>query len=568
MTVTPGRGYGERTLEHGISAQLDWDLGFGHLTSITADRSWRSVRNQDIDFNKIDISYRDGLRVGFQNFSEELRLQGDAGPLNWLVGAYYGDEKLRQTDTIRVGTQVNFYTSFAVLGGTAALPGGGGELYNFTPANSIYQWAVGALPGPLQPAAIAAVNSIGGGYLTPNSTGQGQQADNWNVQTRNWAVFTHDEFNITDRLQLTVGARYNSETKDLGADLNATGNSCASLHAMENATIGKFGSPTTGVVTFLDTISGGALSSTQNLACNPAVNTISNGLWSGSSDESFWTYMASLSYHLNDSTMVYAGYSRGYKAGGYNVDRSGFSVLPSTINPADLNTGQLHFDPEFTNSYEIGFRSSPFGRGSTFNVTGFYEQINDYQLNAFNGFNFLTHNVPRVISDGVEVEASMRPMEGLSLSAGVTYNDAHYDSTVRFSPLTAPLGAADPNAVFAGETLSFAPKYVVTGGITYELPLGSNYHAMFYLDGRYNTEYRTQTLNREPTGRTDNGAYAIFNARVGVGPRNDNWSVEFWARNLTDEFYYIGAFSPPLQNSYVIYPSEPRTVGFELRGHW
>src|SRR6185295_2098144 len=101
MTVTPGRNYNERTQEQGISAQLDWDLGFGHLTSITSDRSWQSVRDQDIDFNRIDIAYRDGLRVGFQNFSEELRLQGDMGRLNWLIGGYYGDEKLHQTDTIR-----------------------------------------------------------------------------------------------------------------------------------------------------------------------------------------------------------------------------------------------------------------------------------------------------------------------------------------------------------------------------------------------------------------------------------------------------------------------------------
>ncbi len=126
MTVTPGRNYNERTQEQGISGQLDWDLGFGHLTSITSDRSWQSVRNQDIDFNVIDISYRDGLRVAFQNFSQELRLQGDMGRLNWLLGAYYGDEKLHQTDTIRVGTQVNQYTSFAVMGGTASTFGGNG----------------------------------------------------------------------------------------------------------------------------------------------------------------------------------------------------------------------------------------------------------------------------------------------------------------------------------------------------------------------------------------------------------------------------------------------------------
>ncbi len=134
------------------------------------------------------------------------------------------------------------------------------------------------------------------------------------------------------------------------------------------------------------------------------------GLWSGSADESFWTYLASLSYHLNDDTMVYAGYSRGYKAGGYNVDRSGFSVLPSIhcrrLRSTPDNCTSIRNSPIPTKS---GFRSSPFGRGSTFNVTAFYEQIHDYQLNAFNGFNFITRNVPEVISQGVEVESSIRP---------------------------------------------------------------------------------------------------------------------------------------------------------------
>jgi outer membrane receptor protein involved in Fe transport len=588
MTVTPGHEYNERSQEQGISGQLDWDLGFGHLTSITSDRSWQSVRDQDIDFNKIDVAYRDGLRVGFQNFSQELRLQGDAGRLNWLFGAYYGDEQMRQTDTIRVGTQVNQYTDFAVLGGTAGIGspwvGVGRELFNVAPQDSIFQGA-GDLVGVASRAAVDAVNpgagtcgaALCGGALALNAPGQGQQHDNWGVQTQNWAVFTHDEFNITDRLQLTVGARYNSETKDLSADLTgATGNACNSLHAMEAGTIGFFPGGR-GVVTFLDNLGGGAFSSTMNLACNPAVNTISNGTWSGSADENFWTYLASLSYHVNDDTMLYAGYSRGYKAGGFNVDRSGFAVLPSTISVGTCTTSlalgrvcvdDLHFDPEFTDSYEIGLRSSPFGRGSTLNLTAFYESIHDYQLNAFNGFNFITRNVPEVISKGVELEASVRPMQGLSITTGVTYNDAYYDSEVRFSPLTAPLGAADPNAVFSGEELSFAPKWVVTGGINYELPLGSNFHAMFYLDGRWNDGYRTQTLSRDPLGRTDNSAFAIFNARVGVGPSDDHWSVELWARNLTDEFYYVGAFSPPLQNSYVIFPSEPRTVGIELRGRW
>ena len=43
----------------------------------------------------------------------------------------------------------------------------------------------------------------------------------------------------------------------------------------------------------------------------------------------------------------------------------------------------------------------------------FYQQIHDYQLNTFNGFNFITRNVPEVISQGVELEIATRPMDGL-----------------------------------------------------------------------------------------------------------------------------------------------------------
>jgi outer membrane receptor protein involved in Fe transport len=566
MRITPGRDYNETSFEDGISAQLDWDLGFAQLTSITSQRHWRSDRDQDVDFTAADIAYRDGLKVGFNNFTQELRLQGESGNLNWLVGAFYGDEDLLTTDTIRIGSQASPFTSFTTIGATAATGSpfagvGGCELNNFTALNSIFQCAVGLLPGAVQPAMLAAVNSVNGGYLASNVSGQGQQADYWTVNTKNWSLFTHDEFSFTDNLVLTVGLRYNHEKKDLFGDLNATGNECASLQQMETATSGIIGPQ--GIVHFLDTVGGGAFSPLMNLACNPAVNTISNGNWNGDASENEWTGTASLAYHLDASTMVYAGYSRGYKAGGFNVDRSGFSVLPETVSASDLNVGQLHFNPEFTDSYEAGFKSSPFGRGSTFNVTAFYEQIHDYQLNAFNGFNFLTKNVPEVISEGVELESSIRPMAGLQLSGGLVYNDAHYDSTVVFNTLD-PV----PNTITSGEVLADAPKWVATAGISYEVPFAGNMHALFYLDGRWNSEYRTQTLQREPNGATDNSAYAVFNGRVALGPDTDHWSVELWVRNLTDQFYYVGAFSPPLQNDYVIFPSEPRTYGVTLKARW
>jgi len=572
MTVTPGRGYGEETEETGISAQLDWDIGGMNFTSITSSRNWQATRDQDVDFNFLDIAYRDDLEVSFNNFTQEFRLQGEAGRLNWLVGAFYGNEILKSTDRIRVGAQSNLYTNTATIGNTDAFVPGAGtgcELYDFVPGAtfpSIFQCAAGLLGNA--PVALA-VNGTNGGYLLPASNGQGQQNDRWRVETQSTSLFTHNEFNISDDLILTVGLRYNIDEKDALANLNATNTSCSTLQQMEINTRNVVGSTlpaNVGIVTFIQTVdpdgpgplSAGALSPLMNLACNPAVNPVANGSYTGTREEEEFSGTASLAYHLNDDVMIYGGYSRGYKAGGFNVDRSGFPITPATTSNAGLNLGQLDFEPEFTDSYEIGLKSTIFGGAATFNLTGFYQQISDYQSNNFNGFNFITRNVPEVVSQGVELEFSANPMEGLNINAGVVYTDAFYDSTVVFNTLD-PV----PNTITAGDPLSFAPEFTVTGAIAYEVPLGSSLRALFYLDGRWNSEYRTLTLARNPL--SDNESFAIFNGRVGIGPENDRWSVELWGQNLTDELYYVGAFQPPLQNTTVIYPNAPATYGVTLR---
>ncbi|MGE0742783.1 MAG: TonB-dependent receptor [Hyphomonadaceae bacterium] len=569
MTVTPGRGYGEAAEEFGISAQLDWDLGGVNLTSITSQRSWKAVRDQDVDFNLIDIAYRDGLSVGFDNFTQEIRLQGEAGNLDWLVGVFYGDETLRTTDRIRIGAQSSLFTNVVTIGGTAPVFGAPGcELYNFTAAPSLFQCAVALLPAPAQAPMLAAVNSVNGGYLLPNASGTGQQNDNWQVETQSLALFTHNEYSISPDLVLTVGARYNHETKDLTADLFANGASCSSLQQMETATSGIIGP--TGLVTLLQNV---GLSTPMNFACNPAVNSISNGAWADDSEENEVTGTISLAYHLNDDLMIYGGYSRGYKAGGWNVDRSGFSVTPATVAGTTCATpvgpglrgrvcaDDLEFGAEFTDAYELGLKSTILGGTTTLNLAAFYQQIHDYQSNNFNGFNFITQNVPEVISQGAELEVSSSPMDGLNINMGVVYTDAYYDSTVVFNPLD-----PGPNTISSGDPLTFAAEWVVTGGVAYEMPLGGNLRALFYLDGRWNSGYRTQTLDRNPI--TDNDAFAIFNGRIGIGPESEHWSVELWGQNLTDEFYYVGAFDAPLQDTTMIFPNAPQTWGVTVRARY
>src|SRR5690606_25746682 len=163
------------------------------FTSITAWRDWEAVRDQDVDFTSADIAYRDGLTVGFNTFTQEFRLQGEVGRLNWLLGAFYADETLDTTDTIRLGAQAALYTNLAVSSGHTAP-----ELFNFSAQPSIFQGAASVAPlNALNPGLINAVNATNGGYLLPGAAGQGQQQDAWNVETQSLALFTHNEINLS-----------------------------------------------------------------------------------------------------------------------------------------------------------------------------------------------------------------------------------------------------------------------------------------------------------------------------------------------------------------------------------
>ena len=567
----PPRNYGEGTDDFGVSAQFDWTIGGVNLTSITAWRDWGLVRNQDIDFNLIDIAYRYDDNIGVENFTQEFRLQGETGRVNWLIGLFYSDETVDNINHIQLGQHYSLYGNALTIGATlplAALIGGpvaGCELYDSSAAaepDARPSFFYCASDNPATPAVFDPIAGLAGIYLSGNISGQGQQRDAWQTNTQSISLFTHNEINIGDQLVLTLGLRYTDETKDVAADLFATSTSCDSLRAVEIATDPFFGGAADGVG-FVEVLQSSAAGALMNIACNPVVNPIANGVWSGSRAEAEWSGTASLAYHLNDDVMLFGGFSRGYKAGGYNLERSGFSLRPDTTSATALNIEQTGFAPEYTDAYEIGLKSTVFGGATTLNLTAFYQQIHDYQLNAFNGFSFITRNVPELISQGAELEFSTQPTEGLTISGGVTYTDAFFDSTVVFNAIQ-PIG----NTVTAGDPLAFAPEWVATGSITYEMPLGGDIRALFYLDGRWNSDYRTQTLARDPLGRTDNEAFAIFNGRIGIGPENGRWSVEIWGQNLTDELYYVGAFVPSLQNGFAVYPNEPQTYGVTLRARY
>jgi outer membrane receptor protein involved in Fe transport len=110
----------------------------------------------------------------------------------------------------------------------------------------------------------------------------------------------------------------------------------------------------------------------------------------------------------NDTNLVYASVSRGYKAGGFNP---GASVLSGT-EPA--------FDSEFVNAIEIGTKNTFANRRVTLNLTGFYYDYSDYQISRFANRTISTENVDATIK-GFEFEAAVEPLRGLRFDTQIGY---------------------------------------------------------------------------------------------------------------------------------------------------
>ena len=111
---------------YGGSGQIDYDLGNMSLTSISAYRQVRADTNQDSDFTSADLIGQKSDDTAINTFTQELRLASDFdGPLNFLVGGYYFNEKIKQHSQIYFGDDFRDYGNAliqAASGGALSVP--------------------------------------------------------------------------------------------------------------------------------------------------------------------------------------------------------------------------------------------------------------------------------------------------------------------------------------------------------------------------------------------------------------------------------------------------------------
>lgn len=524
--------------DEGIAAEANWTtpwLGNAVLTSITAARDWRTINAADLDYSSADIWYRrfgpEEASDAFDTFTQELRLTGSSDRVDWMAGLFYSDEDLTRHGQTLLGSAYEPYLSIALLS----------------------RVAVAFPPGTVNTANGATFLSQAAGRPY-GTTFVGDGADDlFEQNARSTALFTNNTFHLTDALDLTAGLRYTQEDKQVDSRFASPNGSlgCAAALANPNLVAGALaarGVPTSALAATVPTVIG--------FMCLPWSNPLQAGRQTHQErEDSEWSGTLKAAYRWSDEVMTYASAARGYKAGGFNLDRVQSSNGLTSGAGGVLPVVDTSFSGEFVDSYELGAKTTWLDGRLLLNAAVFYQSYEDFQLNSFLGTTFVVRSVPSVTSQGADAEVLWQTgIEGLQLQAGVTYADTQYG----------PDRLPDADLFLLPDSrVSFAPLWSSNAAVTYEWPIGDTLVGRFNLGAKFSSEYNTGS-DLDPEKRQ--GAYTVANARLGIGAEDRSWMLELWSQNLTDEEYIQVGFDAPLQTgSWNAFLGAPRTYGATLR---
>jgi iron complex outermembrane recepter protein len=554
--------------DKGLSLEINKRLSDSvTLKSITAVRAFDTTDAIDADFSNVDLIGRVN-DANQSSVSQEFQFNGDFGNnSSWVAGAYYFGQTLDSTTQTSGGAFLNAYVT------------------NLQPSLQDLIDNVNLIYGGLELAGL-------GGLLNPATDpfpAGANSLDKVKQDHSSYAVFGQVDYRFNDQLLLTLGARYTHETKDMSAVYTQTANGpqpdlrpCspdpndptgtsfvggAICVALSEAgaflqTGGQYGS--------LEGIQNGDVAPVTEpnvawgmylfdpFAPRPDVkDSISDGRTTGT---------VKLSWFPSDSTMLYASYATGYKAGGTNTDR---------INPAFDQT----FDAETSKSMEGGLKGQ-YGPVQLV-LTLYKTDFNDFQANSFTGTGFNLQNAGDLTIKGAELELLWRPTDSTQVEAWYAHNEGTYD---RFENGTAwdtwvyqygiwegvgdpgcpgvvPVTPADnpESCSRSGEKIPYNPENRAFLALTQDFELGGSTSMFARLEF---TRVSDQTTDGDNDPLTRARGLNLVNARLGLNFERINSTLTVWGRNITNEHYYYGSFDVPVAYDKMLsYPGEPATYG-------
>ncbi len=519
----------------GVTGEIEIPLGdSANLIYIGSYREYDATEAYDNDFSDLDLFNVTNNRTAIDTMTHELRVQGDVfdGALNWLVGGYYSREDIDQSLSLALGEDYDQVVGATLAGATA-----------------------GATLNPLGPVFLG---------VTPlqNITGfDPATVTNTNLYAQNsesWSIFTHNELEVADGLKLTIGLRYSDESKEGSFASGGTSNSVCPAIVGQISPGGSLSGLPASLQNALFGFGCFALTAPADApfaAVLPTPRTFSSKF-----RDSELIYTGKLSYAFADPVNIYASFTHGYKSGGLNLDST-----------ATAGGSDPRFQSEEVDSYEMGLKAKFLQDSVTLNLAAFREQFTNFQILEFIGTQFRPFNVPKAVTQGVEIETMLRPSDHFSVNAALTYTDANYPEDCAGSQTTANVVA------LCGNSLTNAPDFVGIAGATYSNDIGTDLE--YFLNGqvRFEGDRRTSTQAIDTTDLAAatplpfvvQDSNIKINLRAGIGSQDKGWGIEAFVTNLTNEVTRGVTFATILRSgSQSVFVQEPRSYGLTLRSQF
>jgi len=467
----------------GSSLNIDWRIGRGRLTSTTGYRYWDWNPSNDRDFIGLPVTTISAAPSNQTQWTQEVRYAGDLSPtVNFVVGAFAFRQALDSNPTFKQ-EQGSAAARFLLAPTPAALTPGLLDGYGFDQ------------------------------YLKFRNTSA--------------AVFGQVELELTDRLRLLPGLRFNYDKKYVDFDQQVYG----------------------------------GLQTTDPALIALKLSVLAPQAYEADVDDTNLSGQLTLAYRIVDTVHAYGTYATGFKSVGLNLNGVPTDALGRPVLEAAV------IKPEDERHIEFGLKTEPF-RGVTANLTAFDTNIKDFQAQVVNAsvgvLRGYLANAEEVRVRGLEFDGNARLGNRVSLYTAVTYTDGRYISFPDAPPPLEDTGGPQVKDI-SGSVLPGISRWAYSLGGEYAHP-----NPVLGLPGQFfgavDTSYRSNFSSSPSASQylvVD--GYSLLNTRVGF--RADNgWQVFVWSRNLLNKNYYeLLTAAPGNTGLYVGQPGDPRAAGITLK---
>ncbi len=266
-------------------------------------------------------------------------------------------------------------------------------------------------------------------------------------------------------------------------------------------------------------------------------------------DITVWQPKFSVGYQFTEDILAYANYGRGYRSGGFNSE--------ATVK------FDKTYDPEFTNNYEIGLKTSFLNNRIIFNNALYYIDFENQQQYTFIPLTpsvLGIYNFEESVIRGFETEIKFKATNNLDFFASIGLNDGEIKEGVynRLTNAAAFDYESFEEVDVSGNTSPFTIKSTLQVGMNGNYDLSDSTKLGFY----FNVDHRG-TQYWDPLEEYKQEPYTLVNGRVNL--KFNNLGVSIWANNIFDTKFNT-EFFPTAEFGFnnLRFPNTPTTAGIDL----